>query len=112
MKRYDYLQIRLEPEIKERVKAKGDMSAYVRGLILKDLGLSNGGAGLTESQPKGQGLGGATAGSVPVAESQSQIYAALKADELTKLIKQIEAQGKSSSEAQALARKRLGLLGL
>lgn len=93
MKRIEHLQVRIEPELKARIKGR-DMSAYVRGLIERDLGLSDGSAGWYDSQAQAERVAGSTGGSVPA---------------LTQLTKQLEAQGKAPGEAKSLAERRLGL---
>lgn len=93
MKRSALIQFRLEPELKNRLLEKGDMSAYLRSLVEADLGLNNGNA--TEAERE--------------AGISSPGVASLGNAVLNKLVKQLEAQGKEPTEARELAKRRLGL---
>jgi hypothetical protein len=126
MKRNEVIQVRVSPLEKEEIerRAETDVATYLRSLALgpiwavsqlllaekertepehwEDEGLSTGAATRKKSQPKGEGLAGATGTSAPRAEPQSP--------EFVKLVKQLEAQpGISPEQARERARKRLGL---
>lgn len=96
----ELLQIRVPAELKERLKTKGPMSAYVRRLIEKDLGLSNGDVGFGDSQAKAERVGVTVPSGAPVAEPRPLDNA--------ETMKKVDAdpQKLSALEITALARKR------
>jgi hypothetical protein len=99
MPRTEVYQLRLTKAEKDLLAEKArECGLSIAGLIRTEVGLSDRAAAIGESQSKGQRLAGDRP-SVPIAESDPS--------KLTKLIKQLEAQGKSPAVATALASRRL-----
>jgi hypothetical protein len=122
VKRNEVIQIKVSPQEKELIKAKGDMSAYVRGLILRDLGLSDEGpfdhddpvtARQKAEVPKGEYEVQVEAGTTQPDDVMAHFNAQQRDPaynlELSKKVKQLIAQGMKAEEALETARKRMGL---
>lgn len=106
MERTDVIQLRVSPEEKREIEARAigmDMSKYLR---LRALGLP---VAHSETTPQERTI--LSTKNVKHGEQGSiEVDIGEIVDpRLPKLVKQLEAQGKSPSQATSLARKRLGL---
>jgi len=92
MRRSALIQFRLEPELKDKLKKKGDMSAYLRSLVEEDLGLSNGDAGVERSSESQERTDQPSGVSVAEPRSSSERAGPFDGDDPTLVRQKAEAQ--------------------